>query len=59
MSEETERLSSKKKFQELETKINELETSVKALLKGMVKAEDEVGEPLMPQGVFHGYDFND
>lgn len=59
MSENDERVGSKKKIQELELKITELEKTVKALLKGMQEAESEIGEILMPKGVYHGFDFND
>lgn len=59
MADENERSSSKKKIQELETRISELEKTVKALLKAMQEAEDEIGEVLMPQGVYHGYDFTE
>ncbi len=59
MSEDIERSSSKKKIQELETKVSELEKTVKAILKGMQEAENEIGEPLMPKGVYHGYDFSE
>lgn len=59
MNEETERQGSKKKILEFETKISELEKTVIALLKGMKEAEEEIGEPLMPQGVYHGFDFTE
>lgn len=59
MADDIERSSSKKKIQEQDLRIAELEKTVKALLKGMQEAESEVGEPLMPKGVYHGYDFTE
>ena len=53
------RQSHKKEVEALKKRVDELETTVKAVLKGMQDAEAELGEPLMPKGVYHGFDFND
>lgn len=59
MPEEIDRQGWKKEVAELKKKNEELEASIKAILKGMVNAENELGEALMPKGIYHGYDFND
>lgn len=51
---ETERVGAK-----LKSKVEELERTVKALLKAMQEAEKELGEPLMPAGVYYGTKFED
>lgn len=43
--------------EKLKTRVEELEKSVKALLKGMKETEDETGEALMPTGTYHGVEF--
>lgn len=59
MPEDLDRISPKKEIQNLKAEIEELRTAVKALLKGMINAENESGEIYMPKGVYLGIDFND
>lgn len=45
--------------EKLKARVEELEKTVKALLRAMQDAEKEVGEPLMPAGVYYGIKFED
>lgn len=38
-------------------RVDELERTVKALLKAVQAAEKETGEPLMPEGEYYGQKF--
>lgn len=49
----------KKKNEELEVKVTELERAVKALLKGMKELENNQGEAFMPEGDFYGIKFEE
>ncbi len=44
--------------EKLKTRVEELEKTVKALLKGMKETENEIDEPLMPTGTYFGIEFH-
>lgn len=54
MNEENPRAENK-----LKLRVEELERTVAALVKGMAEAEKELGEPIMPEGTYFGSTFKD
>lgn len=45
------------RIQKLHDDIEELKRVVTALIQGMKNTEDEIGEPLMPEGIYYGHKF--
>jgi hypothetical protein len=61
MSDNEPRIGGKAKelIDNLEKRVQVLESTVKSLLEGMKEAERETGEPLMPTGEYYGIKFED
>lgn len=49
----------KEEIEKLKTEVEELKRVVGALILAVKEAEDEVGEPLMPEGTYYGTTFED
>lgn len=49
----------KKEIEDLKVEVADLKRAVVAILTAIAAAEDEIGQPLMPEGIYYGKRFAD